>query len=145
MRYVHWLVFLVASLFAGQAFADVWSSNGIPTQLSKSLKGVGINTAGDWGSCRQGANTDADISKVLNHGWQHIVYVICIDDVLQINNEFHYNPNRLKSRINIAALQIQSMAERFPNAGFVIALKSREQIGGWGAKGLRTSLIYAAY
>lgn len=137
------LLSFLAFPFVGTA--DVWSSNGIPPGLASGLKGVGLNTAGDWSKCRQGANTNADMSRALADGWRHIIYVICIDDVLQINNGFRYNPNKLKSRMRTVTSQVRSLSSRFPNAVFVVAFKSRNQIGGWDAPGLRTSLIYDAY
>lgn len=145
MWFVRRFAIVLSLLFPLASSADVWSNNGIPPVLASGLKGVGINTAGDWSKCRQGANTNADMSRVLADGWRHIIYVVCIDDVIQINNGFRYNPNKLKSRMRTVTSQIRSLSSRFPNAVFVVAFKSRNQIGGWDAPGLRTSLIYDAY
>lgn len=142
------LMFLCVTLNAVSARADVWSKNAIPPKLALGLSQVGLNSNATWTSCRQRTDSDAVVSKVLNDGWKHFVYVVCIDDVLNIQRDYAYDSGRLKQRMKAIGDQIRRLSRRHPKATFVISMKGRLPVGGWDhfdSKGLRTTIVYQAY
>jgi len=139
---------MLFAINAQPVIADVWDKNGIPGKLASGLQGVGLNSNATWTSCRVRPNSDAEVSKVLQDGWSHFVYVVCIDDVINIHRGYSYDQSRLRQRMKAVGDQINRMSRKFPKASFVISMKGRMPVGGWNhfnAKGLRTTEVYQAY
>ncbi|MEO0669963.1 MAG: cellulase family glycosylhydrolase [Pseudomonadota bacterium] len=142
------LLLLVFAFGTSDASADVWSTNAVPAKLASGLSQVGLNSNATWTSCRQRTDSDAVVSKVLNDGWKHYVYVVCIDDVLNIQKDFAYDSRRLKQRMKTIGDQVRRLSGKHPNATFVVSMKGRLPVGGWDyydANGLRATIVYQAY
>ena len=139
---------LVFAFSTSDANADVWSKNAVPAKLASGLSQVGLNSIATWTSCRRRTDSDAVVSKVLNDGWKHFVYVVCIDDVLNIKRDYAYDSGRLKQRMKAIGDQVRRLSRKHPDATFVVSMKGRLPVGGWdnfNAKGLRTTSVYQAY
>jgi hypothetical protein len=130
--------------------ADPWLNAKIPPKLAEGLKNVGLNTIGDWTSCRRPAragNEDDDLLKVLSHGWSHIVFVVCVDNYIEIPcKKDCLNVNLVRRKARALREQIRTISKQYPKTAFVISLKSRLPIGGkWDFSSEITTIVYDAF
>ena len=126
---------------------DVWKKNNVPIAVKNNLQKAGLNSIADWSGCssvRSAGNTDQTIDNAFRDGWSHFVFIVCIDKMFP-TPEHRLNLEIATAKIDALEAQITRMSKKHPDRLFVISLKSREVIGGWAKKGIRTTYVYDAY
>ena len=129
-----------------QKAEGVWVSNESNILIGHKLSTAGINSTLDWVGCgypNSAGNPDNIIEKAFDDGWSHFTFIICIDNFF--DNEQNLKIKSSLAKIRAITAQINRIIERNPQALFVIALKSRELIGGVAKGGIRTSKLYSKF
>ncbi len=132
---------------SGDWVNKVWQANEVPTKIQASFQKSGLNSIADWSGCNNptsAGNSDNSIETTFKDGWSHFVFIVCIDKMF-IAPDFLLQTDIAEAKIGALNAQIQRLARKYPDKVFVISLKSREPIGGWDKKGIRTTIVYDAY